>query len=227
MLPQTSILDMFGRSPIRLLQHCIKKIYNCVELLPYFFEALITQDWKQASSVHQNIIQFEKEADELKRAFRRRHLPKSLLILVPRGDFPSFLDKQDKIANTAKDIVGIMIGRQMEIPSPLITKFKNFLNHWVKASEQAQEAINELDELLASGFPRKQTDDVDKLIEQLNNTEYQTNKLQTKVRQSLFQIKNTLAPVNVIFLHNIIEQIGFLSNHAQQTGNHLQLLTEG
>lgn len=205
MLPQTSILDMFGRSPT-------------------FFEALIAQDWKQASSVHQTIIQFENEADELKWNFRR-HLPKSLLLPVPRGDFLDLLAKQDKIANTAKDIAGIMIGHRMEIPSPLVTKFKNFLNHRVKASAQAEEAINELDELLASGFRRKQTGYVDKLIKQLNNTEYQTDQLQIKVQQSLFQIENTLASLNIIFLYKIIKQISFLVDHAQQTGNHLQLLT--
>ncbi|WP_172952112.1 DUF47 family protein [Candidatus Coxiella mudrowiae] len=184
MLPQTSILDMFGRSPT-------------------FFEAL---KWNFHS-----------------------HLPKSLLLSVLRGDFLDFLAKQDKIANTAKDIAGIMIGDRMEIPSPLVTKFKNFLNHCVKASAQAQaqaqEAINELDELLASGFRRKQTVYVDKLIKQLNNTEYQTDQLQIKVQQSLFQIKNTLASLNVIFLYKIIQQISFLVDHAQQTGNHLQLLT--
>ncbi|WP_304985641.1 TIGR00153 family protein [Coxiella-like endosymbiont] len=207
----------------------MKKIHNCVELLPSFFEVLIAQDWKKASSVHQTIIQFENEADELKHDFRR-HLRKSLLLPIPRGDFLALLAKQDKIANTAKDIAGIIIGRRMEIPLPLVTEFKNFLNHCVKASEQAQKAINKLDELLASGFRRKktdykQTDYVDKLIDQLNNTEYKIDQLKIKIRQSLFQTENILAPVNVIFLYKIIEQISFLTDHAQQTDNHLQLLT--
>ena len=44
----------------------------------------------------------------------------------------------------------------MEIPFPLIIEFKNFSNNCVKASVQAQEMINELNELLASGFLRNQ-----------------------------------------------------------------------
>ncbi|WP_280124092.1 DUF47 domain-containing protein [Coxiella endosymbiont of Ornithodoros amblus] len=37
-------------------------------------------------------------------------------------------------------------------------------------------------------------------------------------------VEKTLLTVNVIFLYKIIEQIGYLANHAKQTGNHLKLL---
>ncbi|ACJ19517.1 putative pit accessory protein [Coxiella burnetii CbuK_Q154] len=223
MLRQTAILDMFGRSPVRPLQQHMEKVHACVELLFPFFDALVLQDWERAIELQGAITKLENEADELKRDFRR-HLPKSLFLPVPRSDLLTLLARQDKIANTAKDIAGITLGRKMEIPASLIDKFKNFLAHSIKASTQARNAINELDELLVSGFRGKEAAYVDKLIQQVNDIEYQTDQLQIELRQSLFQIEKTLLPVNVIFLYKIIEQIGYLANHAKQTGNHLQLL---
>ena len=63
------------------------------------------------------------------------------------------------------------------------------------------------------------------LVQQLNEIEHQIDELQIHVRRALFQIEKTLSPVDVIFLYKIIELVGYLTDHAQQTENHLQLLT--
>lgn len=223
MLRQTAILDMFGRSPIRPLQRHMEKAHACVELLMPFSQAALKEDWEQAARLQQEISELEHAADDLKKDLRL-HLPKGLFLPVPRSDLLELLKKQELLANTAKDIAGIMLGRRMQIPPSLADLFENFLKRSVDASAQAKKAISELDELLESGFRGKEVTVVDEMIKELNSIEYDTDQLQIKIRQALFDIEKTLAPVDVMFLYKIFEWIGFVADCAQQTGSRLQML---
>jgi hypothetical protein len=51
---------------------------------------------------------------------------------------------QDKIANRAKDVAGIMLGRQMGIPKVIEPAMLEFVASSIAAAEQALVAINEL-----------------------------------------------------------------------------------
>ncbi|WP_264435750.1 DUF47 family protein [Coxiella endosymbiont of Dermacentor marginatus] len=216
MLPQTAILNTFGCSPVQLLRRHKEKVYNFVKLPLCFFNMLTVRDWKQISSLQQNITQFETKNDKLKHDF---HYHFSRILFPPPTPLNDlliiFLEKQIKIANTIKNISVIIVERRMEILSPLlITKLKN--------SFQAQEVINFIDNFLALSFQRKQENDVDKIIQKLNDIKYQTNQLQIQVQQQPFQIKNTLLPINVIFLYKIIK-----NQLLKKTGNYLQLSMAG
>jgi uncharacterized protein Yka (UPF0111/DUF47 family) len=45
-----------------------------------------------------------------------------------------------------------------------------------------------------------------------------------KLRKKLFNLEADLPPVNVIFMYNIIDQIGALADTAEMIGNHVELL---
>ena len=68
--------------------------------------------------MHKAILAAEKEADKLKGALRR-HLPKSLFLPVPRSDLLSLVSIQDNVANTAKDVSMVVLGRKMRFPDKL------------------------------------------------------------------------------------------------------------
>ncbi|MDO2167407.1 DUF47 family protein, partial [Escherichia coli] len=95
-------------------------------------------------------VRLEQEADRLKKNVRM-HLPKSLFLPVPRSDLLELLSVQDKVANRAKDIVGLMLGRRMRIPLPLQGQMLAYVQRSVDASAQALRVVNELNELLETG----------------------------------------------------------------------------
>lgn len=223
---QTGILAMFARSPIRPIQRHMEKAHECAKLLLPFFDAVIKQDWEQAAQLRQTLIQNEHAADDLKMDLRL-HLPKNLFLPVPRHDLLELLDKQEKIANIAKDISGIVLGRKMKIPDPIREQFIEFLKTSIHASSQAKKAINELDELLESGFRGKEVTFVNEMIKELNHIEKQTDELQITLRQALFTIETQLSPIDAIFLYKIIDWIGALANCAQNAGYRLRMLTAG
>lgn len=224
MRPQTGILAMFARSPIKPLQQHMESAHACATFLLPFFNSVLAEDWEKARAIYNQISSSEHDADDLKMEIRL-HLPKGLFLPVPRMDILELLSKQELIANTAKDIAGIVIGRKMKIPNALADLFLKYLQRSIDASVQAQKSINELDELLESGFRGREVTFVENLIAELNKIEHDTDEIQIQVREELFAIEKTLQPIDVMFLYKIIETIGELSDCAQQVGSRLRMLT--
>ncbi|MBP0047186.1 TIGR00153 family protein [Marinobacterium sp. AK62] len=217
------ILQMFARSPFKPMQeHIVKAQASAAELIP-FFEAVMASDWQAATASQQRITELEHEADDLKRDIRQR-LPASLFLPVPRTDLLDMLRMQDKIANRAKDISGLMLGREMAIPEPIQQELLELLRTTLQAIEQAVLALNELDELLAAGFRGHEVDIVERLITELDQLEHKADEHERTLRSSLFAVERDLYPIDVMFLYQIIQWVGDLANLSQQVGNRLQQL---
>jgi len=217
------VSDLFGKSPIKPLQEHMSVVTECTTRLEMFLAASSENNWQEAENVYQQIRILENQADDMKRVFRR-NMPNSLFLPVPRTDLLELITIQDKVANMARDIAGIMLGRKMQVPPLLQDDFATFLHSSVYVAEQAQRAINELDELLESGFRGKQIGIVSKLIEQLDSREGAADENERNIRRKLLSLENELPPVEVMFLYKIIEKIGDLANSAQRVGSRLQLL---
>ncbi len=214
---------LFGKSPFEPLQQHMAKAHSCAEELLAFTDAVITEDWQRASDCQQKIAELENAADDLKRSIRVS-LPKNLLLPVPRSDLLDMLTMQDKIANCAKDVAGLVIGRKMAMPAPIRSEMAEFVKSSVATSAQALKAINELDELLETGFSGRELDVVEAMIEELDRLETRSDQLQVTIRAGLFAIERQLPPVEVMFLYQIIDRIGELADRAQQVGSRLQVL---
>lgn len=215
--------SLFGKSPIKPMQdHMTVACATADELVP-FFQAVVAGNWQEAEAIQQRIAEKENEADSLKKNLRL-HLPKSLFLPVPRTDLLELLSMQDAIANCARDIAGIMLGRKMSVPDPIQARMQEFVQSAVDTANQALKAINELDELLETGFSGYELTVVENLIEELDKREHHADKLEVEIRAALFAIEGNLPPVDVMFLYRVIEWIGELSNRAQRVGSRLQLL---
>ncbi len=222
-MPTTPFLNMFGRSPIRPLEAHMAKVYACVkELLP-FFAAVFTKDWTKVDELQQEIVRLENKADDLKRDLRL-HLPKSLFMPVSRSDLLDLLNVQDRLANKAKDIAGIILGRKMVFPDSMASDFMEFLKRSIEASKQANIAIHELDELLETGFSGNEIKHVDSMILKLSQIEHETDQQEIHLRRILFDMESKLPPVDVMFLYKIIEWTGDLADQARAIGDGLQTL---
>lgn len=222
-MPSNPFLSLFGRSPIGPMQQHMVKAHECAGQLVPFIEAVVANDWTEAERLQQHISQLERDADKLKKDVRV-HLPKSLFLPVPRSDLLELLSVQDKVANRAKDIAGLMLGRQMDIPAPIRPAFQTFVQRSVDAVAQALKAMNELDELLETGFSGREVTLVENLIEELDRIEHDTDTLQISLRAELYKLEQDLPPVNVMFLYQIIEWIGDVADRAQRVGNRLEQL---
>jgi uncharacterized protein len=222
-MPVNTILGLFAKSPIKPLQKHVIKVHEAAQQLVPFFDAMWEQDWEQAETIQRRISQLEREADTLKREIRLK-LPRGLFMPVERTDMLELLTQQDKIANKAKDIAGRMVGRQMSIPPQLKPAFMDYLSRCIDATAQAAKAIDELDELLETGFKGREMDLVSEMIHQLDLIEDDTDVMQAKLRKQLQAIEDGYNPIDVMFLYKILEWVGDLADQAERVGSRLELM---
>jgi len=201
MIHKSAITSMFAGSPVHPLQQHMEKVFECTSLLPSFVQALATQTFDEAESIQKQISKLENEADRLKHELRN-NLPNSLFMPMPRGQILEIVTIQDTIANKAKDIAGIMMGRKMQIPEPVSQIYTMFLKSSVEAVEQALEAVNELDELVETGFRGGEVNLVLDLITKLNKIEYASDKHEQQIRHALFVIEKDYPSIDDVFISN-------------------------
>ncbi len=223
MSPKSYIFSMFGNSPVRPMQQHMAKVQACVNELIPFFEAAVAGDWESAQQVQQRISELEGAADELKHQLRLS-LPSGLMMAMSRRDLLETLTMQDRIANKAKDIAGLMLGRKMMFPADVAPLMIDFVKRCIDASAQAQTAINELDELVETGFRGREVELVESMITKLDEIESDTDKIQVAVRGRVFELEKELPPVDVMFIYRVIEWIGDLADLAQRVGSRLEIM---
>ncbi|GHD34492.1 TIGR00153 family protein [Parahalioglobus pacificus] len=214
---------LFGKSPIGPIQEHMQLANEAACLLPQLIEASIDGDWKRAKEVNKQIQASEAAADKLKRKIRQ-NLPRSLFLPVPRGDLLELVSTQDKVANVAKDIGVLVMGREMTFPAKLQEPLTEFLDACLSAVDQCLGAIQELDELLEVGFTGREVRRVEKMLKDLDRTEAKCDRTAAKVRRILFRMESELPPIDTMFLYRVLALISDLADVSESVGDRLQII---
>ena len=214
---------IFGNSPVKPLQEHMEKIVSCVSELVPFTKAVLKNDQEAIEQHHQNIVTMENEADSLKKDLRLR-LPSSLFMPIDRRDVLEVLTMQDMVAGSARDVAGLIVGRNMKMPKTMAKGYKKLIKRSIDACKQAYVAISELDELIETGFGKVERKRVGRLLIKLDVIEQHTDELQVALRNELFKLENELHPVNIMFLYKVIDNTGNIADRAQRVGSRLQLM---
>jgi predicted phosphate transport protein (TIGR00153 family) len=215
--------DIIKKSPFGPIKAHMEVSKNSTVELINFLESAVNSDWNKATESRKVISQLENEADVLK-AETRSLLTKSLFLAVPREDILDLIKLADDIPNTVKDISGLMIGRQMEIPSAIASSFLLFAKEASAITDAANEAVDHIDELFQFSFGGNAAIKMQQLIQKLDSLENKNDQSEVTLRAELFAIEKDLPPVNVIFLYDIINKIGELSDRAEQVGHRISLI---
>lgn len=224
MATKSTISGLFGRSPIRPLQQHMAIVTEAAKKVIDLFEALSQGKWKEAEAIVDKISNLESQADEVKNELRA-HLPKSLFMPMDRRDILEILDLQDNIADIAQSIGGITRERRMEVPPSLTNPLMTLIRRCVDACKHCEKTINELDELLATGFRGRESEMVHTMVEELNKIESDTDLMGTELARNLFAIEDELNPISVMLWYQLIQMIGGLADNAERVGNRLRLIT--
>jgi hypothetical protein len=215
--------NLFGSSPVMPVEKHVNIAYQCAKQLRSFFSAAVAGDWDHATAVRAEIEALEQEADELKKKIRL-HLPKSLFMPVPREDLLELLLVQDKIANRTRDVSGLVLGRKLQIPERIADEFLEFVDRNIDAAKQARKSVRELDELFTAGFRGAEVQLVTALIEELDAIETETDDMQAALRAAVFEIEDSMNPIDAVFLYKVIELTGEIADMAERVGRRLELL---
>ncbi|MDP6855314.1 MAG: DUF47 family protein, partial [Arenicellales bacterium] len=164
----------------------------------------------------------EHEADQIKHEIRS-HTPRRFMMALDRRTMLEILDYQDSIADVTQDIAELADQRRMHLPEALKEPVLSLARQVLAACEQGQRIIDELDELVETGFGESEVGRVDEMISELGRLETETDAQLDRAARKLFSIEEELG-VATIFWHQVIRQIATLADLSERVGNRLRLL---
>jgi hypothetical protein len=205
------------------MQQHMRAAVECARQILPLFEEMVAGDTAAVGERRREIDRLEHEADRIKNEIRS-NLPKRMFLAVERRDMLEILDYQDSIADVAQDIAELADLRSMVVPKELASAFLELVRRVVSACEQAERVINELDELVETGFRGREVARVDQMIEELSRMETHTDELEERVQRLLFGIEDELG-ISAMFWYRLIDDVGEMADYAERVGNRLRLLT--
>jgi len=218
-----SILELFAKSPFKPMQEHMHSVMECVRQMEPLFDALCTGDRDALGRAERSIDELESKADKLKNDLRA-HLPRRLFLPVDRRDLLEVLDQQDTIADCVQDIAELFVQRNMPIPSSMRSTVLDLVRGVIRTCECATGVIDMLDELVETGFRGREASRVEQMIERLGSLESETDRFEATLCRQLFELEESLSPVDVMLWYQLIGWIGDVADHAEKVGNRLRLL---
>ena len=213
---------LVGRSPVGPMQEHMRVVVACAHEIVPLVEAMASGDAAAVRERRAAIDDLEHEADRIKNEIRN-NLPRRLMLALERRDMLEILDSQDSIADVTQDIAELVDQRGMVLPPPLVEPMTALAARVVAACDQGQKVINELDELVETGFSPRETARVETMISELGRIETETDELQDRACRVLFGLEDELG-VATVYWHQIILWIADLADYAERVGNRLRLL---
>jgi hypothetical protein len=213
---------LVGRSPIGPMQEHMRASVACAHQIVPLVEAMVSGDADSVRSQRAEIDRLEHQADEIKHEIRS-NLPRRLMLAMERRDMLEILDYQDSIADVTQDIAELADQRGMQLPEELAEPVRSLAARVVAACDQAQRIIDELDELVETGFAGREVSRVEEMIAELARIETETDELLDKACRTLFGIEDRLG-ISTVYWHQILLWIADLADYAERVGNRLRLL---
>jgi hypothetical protein len=202
-------------------QHMNVAVLCAREILP-LLDAMAAGDLDAIRDRRAEIDRLEHEADEIKHEIRS-HTPKRFMMALDRRTILEILDYQDSIADITQDIAELADQRNMHLPEVMKEPVMSLAKSVVTACEQGQRIIDELDELVETGFGDAEVRRVDEMILELGRLETETDRQLDMAARKLFEIEDDLG-VATIFWHQVLRQIATLADLSERVGNRLRLL---
>jgi len=214
--------SLFGRSPIRPMQQHMQAAVTCAHAVLPLFEAMVAGRTEDLPRLRQEIDHLEHEADHIKHEIRS-HLPRRLMLAIERRDLLEILDFQDSIADRAQDIAELVDQRSMVVPAPLAEPMLALVRVTLDACEQARKIIDELDELVETGFAGREVGRVEEMITTLSKTESDSDARAESLHRQIFAMEDELG-VGTVFWWELVKEIARMADFAERVGNRLRLL---
>ena len=213
---------LVGKSPIGPIQKHMHVAVLCAREVIPLLEAMAAGDDEAIRERRAEIDRLEHEADQLKHEIRS-HMPRRFMMAMDRRTMLEILDYQDSIADVTQDIAELADQRGMHLPELLKEPVLSMAQSVMSACEQGQRIIDELDELVETGFGEGEVARVDEMIRELGRLESQTDAELDRAARALFAMEAELG-VATVFWHQIILWIANLADLSERVGNRLRLL---
>jgi uncharacterized protein len=220
-----NIMNVFGRSPFVPLQMHMEKVAECINYIPQVLDAHRRQEIETIQSLAKKISRLEHEADIIKHDIRNS-LPRGLFMPVDRANLLHILDLQDSIANSAENIGVLLTFKQITSFNDFEIKFDDFVSKCLEAFMLAQSIIEQLDELLETGFGGVEAQTVRELVDMVAFKEHESDVAQGELLRELLAHEDTVSYGDFFLWTKIIRQIANIADRSENLAMAVRMTIE-
>ena len=219
---QSTILNLFGKSPFKPLQEHLEKVKECLEQIEPLFNSLYKQDFKEVKTISKKIMKLEHQADKIKDKIRD-NLPKNMFLAVDRRDLLNLLSAQDSVCDAVEDLAVVLNLREMTVPEKLKPLLTDLTKKVVMVGKQSASVILELNTLLEASFSGPEAEKVIKMVGEVSTMEWEADKIQYKLAQTMFKIEKELDPVSIFMWMKIFQTVSEIADASEKVTKLLRL----
>lgn len=210
-----SIMKVFGRSPFVPLQMHMEKVAECIDYIPQVLDAHRRQESEIVQSLAKKISRLEHEADNIKYDIRNS-LPRGLFLPVNRANLLQILSIQDSIANSAENIGVLLTFKKIASFDEFEIKFDDLTSKCLEAFKLARKIINQLDELLETGFGGVEAQTVRGLVDMVAFKEHEADVVQGELLRELLAHEDTVSYGDFFLWTKIIRQVANIADRSEK-----------
>ncbi len=208
-----NIISVFGQSPFVPLQMHMEKVVACIKQVPIILEAYRNNDSKTVESLAEKISKLEHKADQIKHDIRN-NLPRGIFMPVDRSRILKILSLQDGIANRAENMAVLLTFKQAKSFDEFDDAFDIFTNKCLETFDIVRNIIEQLDELLESGFGGIEAHKVHDLIDKVSLKEHEADVSQRELVRLLLANEDSVSYGDFFLWTRVIQQISGIADRA-------------
>lgn len=216
---------LFGRSPFVPLQTHMDKAVECVLKAVEALNEMLAGRHDRLEELAQFVSRLEHEADRIKDDIRN-HLPKGFFMPVDRENLLDILSNQDSIADKAENIAILLTFKRVTIPEAIRQDFHAFVEKNVEAVQAIRAVVQQLDELMESGFGGVEADKVKRMVDDVALKEHEADVIQRRLLKTMLAREQDFTYGEFFLWTRLIQQVADLSNLSEKLGNVIRMTLE-
>ncbi|GAB5412522.1 MAG: TIGR00153 family protein [Congregibacter sp.] len=214
---------LLGTSPIAPIQEHMQLAEATVQRVCEILTASGDGDWDVVGTLYADLDDCVDRSKALRRDIRR-HLPRGLLLAMPRPDLITLLDVQDRIVVDAQHIADTVALRRTAFTPSLQKPLDRYCSLLASCAAQSLAAIRELDEMLTQGFGKHEQKRMAKMLTSLEREVVRCGRQHRRFFQQICKEENNLPPVDALFYYDICAALKRLTDACGDVGEQLELL---
>jgi len=215
-----TIGGIFGRSPYGPVHEMMLKVEQCVGQVPALLAALVASDWPALEAVTRQIDALEGQADDIKREIRK-HLSTSLFSSVERSETLELVHNMDDIADACHDVARLVGLRRTALPAELGPGCGRMGAALARAAAKMADVTAKLSGAAGAKSAAVPVREVLAELEEVARLEFECDEEQHRLQQALFAMENRLSTMDIIFLMNIIRDVGRVGDEMENAAESL------
>ncbi len=210
----STIGKLFGRSPFSQIQQHMSQVGKCIEKMCEALDALQEGRHEELDRFATEVSQLEHQADQIKTDVRNRLL-RRFFMPIDRSDVLEILSLQDSIADTAEDVCVVLTMKRLPFPEDFREDFVQFRELNLKAFRIVAEIIDQLDELIESGFGGAEAERIRGLAHDAAFAEHQCDVVQIQLLKKIYALDESMSTGEFHLWMRMTRVFGRISNLAE------------